>query len=277
MTLQRRDINDLIHPFQVESHRNREALKMIKAANDASSEENKNNFYDLVNNISDGVFRINRAGRFTFVNRGMTDRSGIPPDKWLMLYFLDTVAPEDREGARENFEKVLNGQEVGPYELRYRTADARTLTVEINARPIYEGNEIIGVQGISRDLTERRKAEEAAKESEERFRSLFDRSLECIYVHDLEGWMIDANQAALDLLGYKREDLGTVNFASMLHPDQILDAMKEVESIRKGEIPNGMKSYKIRHKDGRFLELEPRGSLVYRDGRPSALRFMPWQ
>jgi PAS domain S-box-containing protein len=71
----------------------------------------------------------------------------------------------------------------------------------------------------ARSESERRKVEQALKESEERYRALFDRSLDLVYITDFEGRFIDANDAALNRLGYTREEIRSLNFASFLSED----------------------------------------------------------
>jgi len=65
---------------------------------------------------------------------------------------------------------------------------------------------------LKNEIEERKQAEKALRESEEKYKALFDRSLDCVYVHDFEGNFIDANPAALDLLGYTKEEIPSVNF-----------------------------------------------------------------
>ncbi|MBW2560907.1 MAG: PAS domain S-box protein, partial [Deltaproteobacteria bacterium] len=104
-----------------------------------------------------------------------------------------------------------------------------------------------------------------------RFRSLFDRSLECIYSHDFEGNFLDVNQAALDLPGYDREDIPSMNFSSLLPQEQFPQALQQLEEIVGGGFQKETKEYKLRRKDGEYLDFETRASLVYRDGKPYAI------
>ena len=128
-------------------------------------QKNESIYHHIVDNISDGVYRINEEGHFTFVNRVIADRAGIPAEKFCHLHFLDLVMPEHRELAKNNFEKVMKGEEGIPYELSYRRADGRKNTVEVHSKAIYEGNRVTGILGISRDITERKRAEEALREA----------------------------------------------------------------------------------------------------------------
>ena len=70
------------------------------------------------------------------------------------------------------------------------------------------------------DLTERKRADEESKEKEERFNALFNRSFDCVYIHDFDGRFLDVNPATLDLLGYKREEFDSLNFGSLFDKKQ---------------------------------------------------------
>jgi len=65
----------------------------------------------------------------------------------------------------------------------------------------------------------------------ERYRAIYDRSLVCLYVHDLEGNFLDANQTALNLLGYERQDVFSMNLASFLREDQLQEAFDTLQEI----------------------------------------------
>ena len=90
-----------------------------------------------------------------------------------------------------------------------------------------------------------RQAEEKLQESEERYKSLFNRSLDIIYIHDLEGQFLDANDAAFNRLGYKKEDVRSLNFASFLSEDQIPLAFQLMESILAGT-HQGLMEFRLR-------------------------------
>jgi PAS domain S-box-containing protein len=116
-----------------------------------------------------------------------------------------------------------------------------------------------------------KRAEEKFRESEERYKSLFDRSLDLIYLHDFEGRFIDANDAALNRLGYTKEELSSLNFASLLSEDQIPLAFKTTENILAGT-QKGLTEYRLWHKDGTDVYVETRGSIVMSNGKPVAIQ-----
>jgi len=139
-------------------------LETLNSEREESGEANKAiviNYQGLLDNINDGVYMLNTKGRFVFINRVIEERSRIPFDKFIGLHFLDIVEPKDHERVQMNFRKVMRGEEVLPYELEYRTAHGKTLAVEVNTKPIYKAGVVVGLQGVSRNITKRKKVEEA--------------------------------------------------------------------------------------------------------------------
>ena len=116
-----------------------------------------------------------------------------------------------------------------------------------------------------------RQAEEKLQESEERYKSLFNRSLDIIYIHDLEGQFLDANDAAFNRLGYKKEDVRSLNFASFLSEDQIPLAFQLMESILAGT-HQGLMEFRLRHRDCSDVYVETRGSVLMSHGKPVAIQ-----
>lgn len=115
------------------------------------------------------------------------------------------------------------------------------------------------------------RVEDRFAESNERYKSLFNRSLDLIYLHDLEGRFLDANDAALNRLGYTKEEISSLNFASFLSEDQLPLAFKAMENILAGT-QKGLTEYRLRHKNGSDVYVETRGTVVMSDGKPIAIQ-----
>ncbi len=125
---------------------------------------------------------------------------------------------------------------------------------------------------IYSDETERKKAAEELRESEERYRALFERSLELVYLCDFGGKFIDANDAALGMLGYTRDEITSLNFESLLTKDQLPLAVRTAEEILKTGSQKEVVEYKLRRKDGDYVYVESMGAIIYRDGKPFAIQ-----
>jgi PAS domain S-box-containing protein len=115
-------------------------------------------------------------------------------------------------------------------------------------------------------------SQNALRESEERYRALFDRSVDCVYVHDFEGNFVDANDAALKLLGYRREELSSLNFASLLSQDQMPKAFETAKELNDTGSQKEINEFKLRCKNGEDVYVEVEAAVIYRDGKPSAIQ-----
>src|SRR4030042_5837238 len=137
-------------------------------------------------------------------------------------------------------------------------------------------NELLGLRQriaeMGKSEAEIKMAEEALRESAAKYKALFDHSLYCVFVHDFEGRCMDANDAALNLLGYKREDIPSVDFSTLLEKDQLSVTFKNMEELLQTDSQKGPIEYKLRKKDGGYVWIEAEGSVIYKGGKPYAIQ-----
>ena len=201
------------------------------------------NYTDIMDNMSDGVYVLNADGYFIYVNNVILNRSGISRDQFSALHFLDIVDPEFHDQVKRNFQRVMKGEEGIPYELRYKSPNGQIITVEVHSRPLYEGEKIVGLQGISRDITGRKRLEEELLLSEKKYRDIFEYVPVGLYRASLEGRYLDANPYTARMLGYDSPeeliqtitDVGTQVY---LHPKdrhEVIRLLKEQGYIQNFE------------------------------------------
>ena len=177
------------------------------------------------------------------------------------------LTPESRARVHRRMER----HETGVIVVTGVRKDGGTFTAETESQPVkYLGHDASLV--ACRDITERRRAMEARRESDERYQALFDRSLDCVFLTDFEGHFLDANQAALDLLGYRREDIATLTFQSLPSEDQLPSARRTVEQILATGRQQNPTEYRLRGKDGGTVFVETQSSLIYREGEAFAIQ-----
>ncbi|RJP81261.1 MAG: PAS domain-containing sensor histidine kinase [Desulfobacteraceae bacterium] len=102
-------------------------------------------------------------------------------------------------------------------------------------------------------------------------KNLLDRSPDCIYLHDLKGNFLDANLAALDLLGLTKNQLAAMNFSSLLKESQIDRALKAIREILEKGYESGVTEYELVTRNGETIYMETKGILIYQDEKPCAI------
>ena len=154
------------------------------------------------------------------------------------------------------FAKSVSQQDVGwTDELTCLTKNKEVIPAEISASVI----EIAGVSyiiALVRDITARKAAEEALRESEERFRRLVDQAADSFFIRDIEGRIVDVNQSACESLGYTHEELIGLS-VSEINPN--FDAV-EAEKVLKQVVSSGPTTLESTHrrKDGSTFPVEIR-------------------
>jgi PAS domain S-box-containing protein len=122
---------------------------------------------------------------------------------------LQPNVPEDQlEISRARRAKVIRGESFNQYEVTRIRKDGSSIEVSISTVPIYDKDgHISAILGVHMDITERRKAEEARRLSEYRYRAIFEQASDGIIVHDLAGNLVDFNDVAAFQSGWTREEL----------------------------------------------------------------------
>ena len=105
----------------------------------------------------------------------------------------------------------------------------------------------------------------------EKYRAIFNHKLNCLYLHDLTGRFIDANEAALDLLGYTRDEIQGAEFVSIIEKGHLPKAFKFLEDIIHDNYEQRVVEYKLKRKDGSSIWINTGGSLIRKKGKPWAV------
>jgi len=119
----------------------------------------------LVENAHDIIYEHDLEGRYTSSNKAGEQITGYSLEETLKLNIADIVAPEHLNNARQMISKKLAGQAITAYELEVIAKDGRRIAVEVNTSLVFKDGVPIGVQGIARDMTERKQLEERLRQS----------------------------------------------------------------------------------------------------------------
>ena len=164
---------------------------------------------------------------------------------------------------KERFTKFLKGERLGPLEFQITRVDGKKLWLSIQSSLVKVGNKTL-TQAIIQDITEKKNAEQKLKESETKYRHLFERSSYSIILVNRKGEIVDCNPATEKLFGRKIEDLIDRNFLDVrIKPEKMLPLFKKrYESILKGIVPDPIEIQISRSHDGRPIWINVDDTLV---------------
>jgi PAS domain S-box-containing protein len=238
----------------------------------AKSEERYRN---ILENIQDGYYEVDLKGKITFTNDAMSRIMGHTQEDMLRHSYRDFTDKNNADIILNIFNKVHESgkpSEAFDYHIIQKDGSVRITEAVASLITDHDGNKI-GFRGIIRDISERRRAEEALRISEEKYRSILETMDEAYFESNLIGFMTFCNDATCRILGYTREELFRMNFREY-HSKQTIDKLLEIyKRIFRGEIIKEILEYEVVRKDGTTCTTEMSINLI-RDlkGKPTGFR-----
>ena len=203
----------------------------------------------ILESVTAGISVIDLNGVITEVNQRTVEMHGFSSkDELLGKSAFELVAPSDHKRIATNMRQALKQGTIRGVEYTLLKADGSEFPGELSTSVLKDasGNSV-GHITIARDITKRKQAEEALKESEAKYRTLFEDSRDAFFITTRDGKLIDANQSFLDLFGYTRKEaIGLDVRERYVNPDDWRRFQQEIE--QKGAV----RDYELRlyKKDG---------------------------
>jgi len=226
-----------------------------------TSEDGYRAIFDAAN---DAIFIHDPStGAILDVNKKMTEMYGYTLDEARTLSVGDIssgIPPYTREGAAERIRQALSGESSPLFEWQARDKDGRVFWVEVNLKQSFIHG-MLRIVAIARDITERMKAQQELRESEKRFRTLYEASFGGISIHE-KGIILDCNQGLADMTGYTRSELIGMDGLMLIAPAWRDYAMQKILSGFEARYDaEGLR------KDGSVYPLEIQGKNIPYHGR----------
>ncbi len=163
--------------------------------------ETKEDLKEFLENASDLIQCMSPKGDFLYVNKAWKKTLGYSDEEVSRLNLMDILSPCCVEMCQKNFAKVIEGQPVSGIETVVRTKDGREVILEGGCTCKFQDGKPVAARGIFRDVTERKRMEQALRDSEERLRTLINATPDIICFKDGRGRWLEANDAMIKLFG----------------------------------------------------------------------------
>jgi PAS domain S-box-containing protein len=211
----------------------------------------------LINNILDVIMEMDLNGNILYLSPQVNELLGFLPEQGIGANGFDFVHPDDLQGLKATFARVLNIKSVAMVEFRLRHKKGHYIPVSVRGRVVKSNNEF-KIMMVIRDNTEYKVAEQKLRESEEKYRVITESANDIIsIINEKFETEYQNEEATYNILGYTNEEILNQNALERLHPDEVNKVVKIFrEGFKKGEAQAEMRS---KHKNGDYVWFDIKG------------------
>ena len=244
----------------------------MRKQSEAALRKSEERYRTLFNNMMDGIYRSTHAGKFVDVNPAMVKMFGYSSREEMLevdikkdLYF----APEERGS------HILDTGQEETEVYRMRRKDGTEIWVEDHGHYVHdEQGNILYHEGMLRDITARKQADEIIRESEERLAAVVEGSQLGYSDWNIQTGEILRNERWAGMLGYTLKEIETTyqQWEDLIHPDDHAAALQAMQDHLDGKTPIHRDEYRLRAKDGSYRWILDQGKIIEYDpqGHPLA-------
>ena len=220
---------------------------------------NEERYSNLFHQSNDAVFIHDMRGNILDVNKKTWELFGYKKSDMLSLKISD-LHPESDLGVSKKAFKNIAKKGFVEFECRFKKKNGDLFSAEVSANMFNsEGREFI--QGVVRDITERKVVDEALRKSEMKYRALFEFANDAVFIMSPEGEQVLVNNKAADMLGYTIEELSGKPFKDIIASYEYKDAKNKLQGLLNGKSFNPYERIALR-KDGTELPVEITATMI---------------
>ena len=243
-----------------------------KAQAEAALAASERRFRSLVQNSSDLVTILAPDGTILYASDSAERIVGYSPSELVGSSLLSYLSHEDAQSVRSLLQNG-NGRSNGaaPIEFSLRRGDGSAVWLEAVGTNLLTDLTIRGIVLNARDVSERKRADHALRESEERYRDLFDHASDLVCMAAPDGSLLYVNQAWQDGTGYAEVEIGRMQLIDLVHPDSRTHYAEVLERVLQGDRIDHVELVLV-PKLGAPIRVEGNLSCTFKDGQPSVVR-----
>ncbi len=226
----------------------------------------------LTDQATDLVAVLDAEGTFTYASPSYLRILGYDPQLVIGQQVLTKSHPDDAAALRQLWKDLFTTDEPLSLEFRLRHRDGGWRTLETTAVNRLADPAVRGIIATSRDVTARKRAEEARWASEARFKSLFEHAPIGVVLINRDGRFLIANAAVQHILGYHEAEFSRLTIAEVTHPDDVAPNRTLFEEVLAGEYGSMPRRKRYIHKDGHLVWVQLAASVIRdEDGVPRSM------
>jgi PAS domain S-box-containing protein len=235
----------------------------------AGSEER---FRSLSASAPVGIFQTDVEGRCIYTNRRWQQITGLGAEQALGDGWMRVVHPADRESVVDEWNACVREGREFSREFRLLTPTGDIRWVHVRAGTVRsDADHILGYVGTDEDITDGKHAEQALRESEERYRDLFENASDLVQSVAPDGHLLYVNRAWRETLGYTAEECARLSIFDVIHSDHQAACRELFRQLLSGETVEKVEVAFV-SKDGRRVTVEGNSSCKFVDGKPVSTR-----
>ena len=227
--------------------------------------ESEERFRSIAERSFDAIATVDMKGTITYASPSVGKVLGYPQSEVMGKSFLEYFSPAKLSDATQLFTDLMQGKNLEGLQLGLSKTDGTMATVEINASPIIMNGEVTGIQAVFRDITQRKKIEEALRASEERFRGITERSFDIIATIDSNGLITYISPSVERIIGYAAEEVTGKPFQDFFTTSNVSDVIKVFTEALQGKSGEGL-VFGVTRKDGTQALVEVNVSPITKNG-----------
>lgn len=205
--------------------------------------------HTIAEQLEDLLFATDNRGFITFASPSALRMFGWKPEEMVGRNFIDFLTEQEIPGAASQFKNGLaSGQKTRNLSFVMKRKDESTFPGEVNSSLIWKEGHAVGKVGIIRDITERRRAEEVLRESEERYRNQVEAINDVAYAVGSRGEITYISPVVKDLLGYEPDEINGRHFLEFVHHEDRNGLTRRFSELHEGVASHD--EYRVMGKSG---------------------------